>query len=74
MKDFGRWLREFPAQISKQQEEEVELPDGFYVFLGDICVDCCVCGKRCVIEFDLAEIKDTNAYQHYCGGSPRCCP
>lgn len=78
MKDFGRWLREFPTQVLKRQEElaeaEATLPTGFYVFENEICADCCVCGKRCVIEFDIAEIKDINAYQHYCGGSPRCCP
>ena len=79
MKDFGQWLRDSPilveppvsdveAHILALEEAGVIqlMPDGPYM------VRCCMCGKDDELPVGPDEI-DLD-YEHYCGGSPRCCP
>lgn len=76
MKDFGRWLHDFalPAPASKDCAPDDDcLPDGVSEHDGAYFAVCCVCGKDDVIEVDIKDIPP-RGYQHYCVGSPRCCP
>lgn len=58
-----------PAKLAEQL-----LPDGINE-VGDGCYEarCCRCGEWTELFCDLSELPDAG-YEHYCGGSPRCCP
>jgi hypothetical protein len=72
MKDFGQWFNDFkPVAI------EPELPAGVIEMKPDsgyprYMVFCCVCDNLVELPVGIDEIDDD--YEHYCGGSPRCCP
>lgn len=54
--------------------EEPMLPDGINESgPGEYEAECCCCGEWRPIYCDLSDIPETG-YEHYCGGSPRCCP
>ena len=74
MKEFGKWFSDFklpkPAsvkQIDMLPEGISTAPDGSYVAL------CCSCDSWKPLYCDISEVP-MNGYQHYCGGSQRCCP
>lgn len=75
MKDFGRWFVDFSLPPKTPEPVEDDLPEGvFYDAAREVSyATCCVCGKRDALAVDLSEIPRTG-YEHYCGGSPRCCP
>ncbi len=77
MIDFGRWLAQqtpIPQPpTSTVPLTEDDLPEGITEHDGAYFAACCVCGEDGPIHVDLREIPATD-YQHYCGGSPRCCP
>lgn len=68
MKDFGTWLHD----LGKSPEEKM-LPEGIWLNQnGDTVAECCRCKKSFVVDYvDQLPQEETD---HYCGGSPRCCP
>jgi hypothetical protein len=76
MKDFGRWMAEQSAEPVQPAPAEIELPEGVWEEDGKYMARCCKCHEDCVLDFDLSEILKWGEayYDHYCGGSPRCCP
>lgn len=75
MKSFDRWLDDFFEGMSTTPPQpEPIIPDGVYDVNGIYMVDCCVCGKSDEVPVDLCELPTDGYYDHYCGGSPRCCP
>jgi len=74
MKDFGKWFSDFSPPKQEVAEEEVMLPDGVDEMNdGTFTARCCCCGERREILCDISEIPMAG-YEHYCGGSPYCCP
>jgi hypothetical protein len=80
MKDFGQWLRD-SQPIPEQPKADAAaahiawLEDAGVINVmsdGRYMVCCCVCGKDDELPVGPDEI-DLD-YEHYCGGSPRCCP
>lgn len=77
MKDFGRWLAEAsappaPAAPSAPQDEPV-LPEGIYFDGTEYTARCCRCDRWGPLWVSVEEIPAVG-YEHYCGGSPLCCP
>jgi hypothetical protein len=79
MKDFGQWLRDAPIlvepPISDAEAHILELEEAGVIDLmpdGRYMVRCRMCGEDDELPVGPDEI-DVD-YQHYCGGSPRCCP
>ena len=57
---------------------EFELPEGVIEYregsgYPKYEVQCCMCEKWVELPCDVSEIPQ-QGYEHYCGGSPRCCP
>lgn len=73
MIDFDRWFNRQAAM----SEEVGELPESIVQIKMDGKIKymaiCCCCDQVTELPVDLSEIPQTG-YQHYCGGSPRCCP
>lgn len=70
--DRARALAASPVPSSTPLPDD-DLPEGITEHDGVYFAVCCCCGKDDAISVDLREIPATD-YQHYCGGSPRCCP
>jgi len=77
MKQLWQWLT---GLVAKHQEKEApshadRMEDAGVVWQmadGTFMCQCCVCGKRDDLPCDISEIDES--YEHYCGGSPSCCP
>lgn len=60
-------------------DQEDWLPDGviatfdYRLDVFEYLAECRGCGELKPIYCDLEEIPQTG-YEHWCGGSPRCCP
>lgn len=73
MTSFDQWLRNFRLQ-PVEPEREPELPDGVReVGDGEYEARCFFCEEWKPLYVGLDEIPMVG-YEHYCGGSPRCCP
>lgn len=80
MKDFGQWLRDTPPILPQQKIDEAAahieaLEDAGVIDVmsdGRYMARCCVCGRDDELPVGPDEI-DID-YEHYCNGSPRCCP
>ncbi|NYH21423.1 hypothetical protein [Paraburkholderia bryophila] len=80
MKDFGQWLRDAPPipdplEVDAATAHIASLEDAGVIDLmndGSYMVRCCVCGRDDELPCDPGEIDV--GYEHYCNGSPRCCP
>lgn len=54
--------------------EDDQLPDGIVEGAdGEHLAKCSCCGEWTELYVGLEDIP-AHGYQHYCGGSPRCCP
>lgn len=77
MRDFGDWLEGIGRQAAPVEDmfaEEPELPEGINeVGPGKYEARCCMCHEWRELYCDLSEVPEVG-YEHYCGGSPRCCP
>lgn len=73
MKSFDQWLIDTTARPQTEDGEKL-LPEGV-VEAGPNRYEakCCACGEWREIYCDLEEIPEVG-YEHYCGGSPHCCP
>lgn len=68
MSDFETWFRRQAIPVEVELPEGItEGPDGVYQ------AKCCCCDRWDEIPVGIDEIPATG-YEHYCGGSPRCCP
>lgn len=78
MKEFGRWFKEqkpIDEPSDARAEHIARLVDAGVIDEmndGTFTANCCRCGERTELLVGPEEI-DVN-YEHYCGGSPRCCP
>jgi hypothetical protein len=79
MRDFDQWLRDAPIlvepPVSDADAHILELEEaGVINVLADGLFEarCRRCGEWTELPVGPDEI-DVD-YQHYCGGSPRCCP
>jgi hypothetical protein len=79
MKDFGQWLNESRSTRAVSADGRADhisvLEDAGVLDLmndGRYMVRCCVCGKNDELPVDPSEIDV--GYEHYCNGSPWCCP
>lgn len=70
MISFDKWLN---SQGKDTEINEDDLPDGITERDGKFYADCCRCERETEIYCDISEIPN-DGYEHYCGGSPRCCP
>lgn len=78
MKDFGRWLQEQgqteePSSSVQQQIKDMADKAGVVWSEEYHCWEatCRGCGHLAPVDYDL---KDFSPENHWCGGSPRCCP
>lgn len=77
MKDFGAWFSEqapIPVQTDAQAHID-ELEDAGVIDAmidGTFTARCCRYGDWTELPVGPDEID--LGYEHYCGGSPRCCP
>lgn len=79
--NFDEWLKRPLASfkddhialdaLSAKLEERC---DNARVFLGRLECKCCVCEKWTESPVSIEELEPIESYEHYCGGSPRCCP
>lgn len=69
MKSFEQWFLETAKPTEELKEPPIGVTDNED---GSYSVQCCVCNKWDELPVDVDEINDD--YEHYCGGSPRCCP
>ncbi len=62
------------AALDLDPSREVMLPEGICERgPGEYEAVCCCCGEWRELYCDLSEIPEVG-YEHYCGGSQRCCP
>jgi hypothetical protein len=79
MKDFGRWMLDQPIlhapELTPAELHIVELEEAGVIDVmqdGRYMARCCRCGRDDELPVGPDEINLD--YQHYCHGSPRCCP
>jgi hypothetical protein len=74
VKDFGSWFNEQkPVDDRKAHIEMLEEAGILYVMAdGRYMARCCCCDEWKELPVGPEEID--LGYEHYCGGSPRCCP
>ncbi|CAJ0710586.1 hypothetical protein ACPCHQ_11865 [Ralstonia thomasii] len=74
MKDFGQWLADQGKKTA--EKSHIELFEEAGVIRGDKSVGyeakCVKCDQWRELYCNPSEIDET--YEHYCGGSPHCCP
>ncbi|MCZ0926497.1 hypothetical protein L0636_01160 [Halomonas janggokensis] len=70
-----QWKESLASMAWLPGDEELEegLPEGIVISGGEYEAECCRCGQWKPIPCDLSEIPH-EGYEHYCGGSPMCCP
>lgn len=85
MKDFGRWFQEqalpvaAPEPVTYAQLDALgfEVDDDHTGHILAVYCKCCMCERRIKLTeyLSVEEIAEgADAYNQYCGGSPRCCP
>ena len=74
MIDFDRWLN-LSEKIAKERAHIDALEDAGIINEmkdGTFTAKCCCCDEWTKLHVGPDEID--LGYEHYCGGSPRCCP
>jgi hypothetical protein len=74
MIDFDRWLNR-SEKVAKDRAHIEALEDAGIIDEmkdGTFMATCCCCGNRTELPVGPDEID--LGYEHYCGGSDRCCP
>lgn len=79
---FNRWMREQDGRHAKPEQPAEPDPDSLPAnlrFVGGTGDDryharCCCCDRWGPLYVGIDEIGPIDSYEHYCGGSPRCCP
>lgn len=68
-------VRDLIREFEQMTDSEPMLPEGVYEgdAPGDYIARCCVCDRWTPIFCDLVDIPP-EGMDHYCGGSPSCCP
>jgi len=78
MKPFEEWSRDFKLDHDEpeymEEIEFIEVNANTFVSseLIDGVVECCCCHNYFLADYEFD--KDDESLDHYCGGSPRCCP
>jgi hypothetical protein len=74
-KSFDQWMRDMcaPGPATPPPNEPL-LPDGVFESNGTYYATCCCCGRATELPVGIEELSGTEPYEHYCGGSPHCCP
>lgn len=68
------WVESLDSMAWLPEGIEEELPEGVIEASdGDYEAECRCCGEWKPIHCDLSDIP-REGYEHYCGGSPMCCP
>lgn len=80
MLDFHNWLKRPLAAYGSDEaaldalEDRVQDVDNLRLFYGQLQGRCCRCDQWTESPVGIDELEPIEDYEHYCGGSPRCCP
>lgn len=79
--DFYSWLKRPLASYKSDAaeldalENRLEDVDNIRLFYGQLQCRCCCCDEWTESPVGIDELEPIETFnEHYCGGSPRCCP